>query len=200
MRLMISNKNQDGFALLEVLVALTIMAIVGLMAWRGMDVMIRGSEIIEHRTNQEAVYFRLVQQFDRDCLEILRSQELGSTPVSYGAKNIWWLRHFWADGNDAWLLVGYGMSALGLQRWTSQILTSRLEVDSVWVDIKRDPDLVPTNLQSTMEMLAVSQQTFLVSASPGITGAELNRGISIQWHIRGARFPITRSCLIGDSL
>lgn len=39
----LDGANTDlGFALLEVIVALVIMALVGLMAWRGMDAMIRG--------------------------------------------------------------------------------------------------------------------------------------------------------------
>jgi prepilin-type N-terminal cleavage/methylation domain-containing protein len=196
----ITNENQSGFALLEVLVAMTIMALVGLMAWRGMDVMIRGSETIQHRTNEDAVYFQLVQQFERDCQEILRTQEFGSVPIAYGAKNIWWLRHYRADGNNAWLLVGYGIGTAGLQRWTSQILTNRLEVDPLWNGISRDPDLVSTNLQSSLEIPKIIQQVFLVNAPPSNASTENNRGITIQWRIQSASFPITRSCLIGGGL
>jgi prepilin-type N-terminal cleavage/methylation domain-containing protein len=196
----IAGDDQLGFALLEVLVALTIMAIVGLMAWRGMDVMIRASETIAHRTNQDAVYFRLVKQFEKDCQAQIRTPELGSAPIAYGAKNIWWLRHYRSDGNDAWLLVGYGIGTAGLQRWTSQLLTNRVEVDRLWNDISRDPDLVSTNLQSNIEVPEIIQQVFLVSTLPSNAGIENNRGITIQWRSQSASFPITRSCLMGNGL
>lgn len=200
MKILLPDTGQGGFALIEVLVALTIMAIVGLMAWRGMDAMIRGSELIERHRNQDAVYFRLVQQFDRDCQEILSLQELGSMPIAFGAKNIWWLRHYRADGNDAWLLVGYGIGSSGLQRWASRAISNRLELDTLWVGISRDPDLLSTNLQSTLEIPEIRQQTFSVIAPLGPNGIGVNRGINIQWQIQGASFPITRSCLIGSGL
>ena len=132
------HRGQLGFALLELIVAMAIMAIVGLLAWRGMDAMIRGREVIERRSNDDLTYVQLVRQFDRDCQEILRRDELNfslgttnnsastTTPtttgnlsnltgntlpsIAAGSKNIWWLRHYHADMQDAWLLVGYGMS------------------------------------------------------------------------------------------
>jgi general secretion pathway protein J len=64
--------RDQGFALIEVLVAMTIMALVGLMAWRGMDALILGREVIDGRANQDAVYTQLVNQFERDCQFILR--------------------------------------------------------------------------------------------------------------------------------
>ena len=200
MRTRVADDGQLGFALIEVLVALTIMAIVGLMAWRGMDAMIRGSEVIEHRANHDTAYFQLVQQFERDCQELLQVKELGSFPIAYGVKNIWWLRHYRVDGNAAWLLVGYGVSATGLQRWTSQILTSRKEVDPLWSSISQDPDLVSTNLQSSLEIPEIKKQVILVNSPLSSQGNHKNRGITIQWSIQDASFPITRSCLIGSGL
>ena len=73
-----ADNHEQGFALLEVVVALVIMALVGLMAWRGMDAMIRGREIIDRRANQDAGYSQLVRQFERDCQEILRRDEIGA--------------------------------------------------------------------------------------------------------------------------
>ena len=58
---------EAGFTLIEVMVALVVIAIVGLMAWRGMDAMIRGQESIEGRAKQDALYVQVVRQFERDC-------------------------------------------------------------------------------------------------------------------------------------
>ena len=76
---MSTRRVDAGFTLVEVLVALIIMAVVGLMAWRGMDAMIRGRETIDRRSTQDASYIQLVRQFERDCQEMLSNPELGVT-------------------------------------------------------------------------------------------------------------------------
>ena len=183
----IENQPRDqGFALLEVIVAMAIMAIVGLLAWRGMDAMIRGREVIERRSNEDFSYMQLVRQFDRDCQEIVRRDELNMAngvvsssttnisnsltsstlpSIAAGAKNIWWLRHYRADTQDAWLLVGYGIGSNGLQRWTSQPLLRRTDALTLWKNIARDPDLVSNDLLVSWQAPSIVRQSFVVQSS-----------------------------------
>ena len=178
-----ASSPEAGFALLEVIVALVIMALVGIMAWRGMDAMIRGRETIDRRANQDASYTQLVRQFERDCQEILRRDELASlsaastsgsnsggnasavTSLAAGSKNIWWMRRYRADNQDAWMVVGYGMSPTGLQRWTSRPLLRRSEAGALWTSISRDPDLNSSDLLSSLEVPAIVRQSVQVQAS-----------------------------------
>jgi prepilin-type N-terminal cleavage/methylation domain-containing protein len=177
--------NADtGFALLEVIVALVIMALVGLMAWRGMDAMIRGREIIDQRANQDADYSQLVRQFEKDCQSILVRNELISlansqaggasanptSAIASGAKNIWFLRRYRADNIDAWLIAGYGIGPTGLQRWTSKPLLRRAEAGALWLGISRDPDLSSSDLLLSLEVPSVVRQSFRVQNS-GVSGA-----------------------------
>jgi len=185
--------GQLGFALLELIVAMAIMAIVGLLAWRGMDAMIRGREVIERRSNEDLTYVQLVRQFDRDCQEILRRDELnfslGTTnnsasttaptttgnlsnltgnalpSIAAGSKNIWWLRHYHADMQDAWLLVGYGMSPTGLQRWTSQPLLRRSDALALWNNALRNPDLLSSDLLVSWQAPNIVRQSFVIQNS-----------------------------------
>jgi len=198
----IRDKHEDGFALIEMIVALVIMALVGLMAWRGMDAMIRGRETIDRRANLDANYFQLVRQFERDCQESLRRDELaplfsaagagvgtgtgggvGSSSsagsasntaavssLAVGAKNIWWIRRYRADNQDAWMIVGYGMSPAGLQRLTSRPLLRKSEAGTLWASISRDPDLMSTELLVSVEVPTIVRQTFQVQTS-AISGA-----------------------------
>ena len=173
---------EKGFALLEVIVAIVIMALVGLMAWRGMDAMIRGREVIDRRANQDADYSQLVRQFERDCQSVLGKDELsalgnsqagagasnaGSTvsAVAAGAKNIWFLRRYRQDGLDAWLVAGYGMGSAGLQRWTSRPLIQRSEAGALWFGISRDPDLASSDLLVSLEVPIIVRQSFQVQTS-----------------------------------
>jgi len=207
----IRDKHEDGFALIEMIVALVIMALVGLMAWRGMDAMIRGRETIDRRANLDANYFQLVRQFERDCQESLRRDELaplfsvagagvgtgtstgggvGSSSsagsasntsaissLAAGAKNIWWIRRYRADNQDAWMIVGYGMSPAGLQRLTSRPLLRKSEAGTLWASISRDPDLMSTELLVSVEVPTIVRQTFQVQTS-AISGAGANPSAS----------------------
>ena len=167
-----------GFALLEVIVALVIMALVGLMAWRGMDAMIRGREVIDRRANQDTDYSQLVLQFERDCQSVLGRDELSAlansqkggsggavSVVAAGAKNIWFLRRYRQDGLDAWLIAGYGMGPVGLQRWTSRPLIQRSEAGTLWFGISRDPDLASSELLVSLEVPVIVRQSFQVQTS-----------------------------------
>jgi general secretion pathway protein J len=154
--------RDQGFALIEVLVAMTIMALVGLMAWRGMDALILGREVIDRRANQDAEYAQLVNQFERDCQFILRAEVLGSNPLSAGAKNIWWIRQLQVDNRDAWMIVGYGITPAGLQRWTSTPLLRRSEAVALWAGVSRDPDLLSSSFRVSLTLPDVVRQTVFV--------------------------------------
>lgn len=174
-----NNTNREqGLALLEVIVALVIMALVGLMAWRGMDAMIRGREVIDRRANQDADYSQLVRQFERDCQSVLGKDELSAlgnsqaaaaggsvSSVAAGAKNIWFLRRYRQDGLDAWLVAGYGMGPAGLQRWTSRPLMQRSEAGALWFGISRDPDLASSEMLVSIEVPVVVRHSFQVQTS-----------------------------------
>lgn len=190
------DDQEQGFALIEMIVALVIMALVGLMAWRGMDAMIRGRETIDRRANLDASYFQLVNQFERDCQEGLRRDEIAPlfsaassggvagaaanasaiSSLAAGAKNIWWVRRYRADNQDAWMIVGYGMAPTGLQRLTSRPLLRRSEAGALWASISRDPDLISTELLVSVEVPTIVRQAFQVQTS-AISGAGGN-GIS----------------------
>jgi general secretion pathway protein J len=241
--------RDQGFALIEVLVAMTIMALVGLMAWRGMDALIMGRDVIDRRANQDATYAQLVNQFERDCQFILRAEVLGSNPLSAGAKNIWWIRQLHLDNRDAWMIVGYGITPAGLQRWTSAPLLRRTEALALWTGVSRDPDLLSSSFRVSLTLPEVIRQTVFVrtalatgvsavppappsqttptatdpnATAPTTAASAANntsttppnpnspltqaavtpdhRGVVMQWWLRNANLPITRSCLMGGGL
>jgi prepilin-type N-terminal cleavage/methylation domain-containing protein len=194
--------SEAGFTLIEVMVALVVISIVGLMAWRGMDAMIRGQEGIEERSKQDALYFQLVRQFERDCQEILLSSNLEVPVYAAGQKNIWWLRRYDQANQINWVIVGYGVSENGLRRWISRSLTNKSDALGLWQAVLRDPDLVSSNMKSTLEIPEIIlQEASLITNNPS-QGSNIPQlaGFNIRWGLRNIAFPITRSCLAGTSL
>ena len=61
-----TRRRQTGFTLIEVMVAIMLMAIVSLMAWRGLDSIARASAHLEDSTEQGAALLRALNQLERD--------------------------------------------------------------------------------------------------------------------------------------
>jgi len=194
--------SEAGFTLIEVLVALIVISMVGLMAWRGMDAMMRGQENIEGRAKQDAVYIQLIRQFERDCQEITSDSTLDLPSYSLGDKNIWWVRRYEQGNQSNWIIVGYGISANGLRRLVSRPLVNKTDILSLWQPVLRDPDLVSSNMKTSLEIPEIIyQEANAISNAPaqGSISTQL-AGFSMRWGIKNIPFPISRSCLAGTSL
>jgi prepilin-type N-terminal cleavage/methylation domain-containing protein len=198
----VTTTSESGFTLIEVLVALIVISMVGLMAWRGMDAMMRGQENIESRAKQDAVYMQVIRQFERDCQEIIPSATLDIPSYSVGEKNIWWVRRFEQANQIHWVIVGYGISTNGLRRLVSQPLANKTEILGLWQPIIRDPDLISSNMKISLEIPEIIYQETNAITSATSQAAMSNQlaGLSMRWGIKNIPFPISRSCLAGTSL
>jgi prepilin-type N-terminal cleavage/methylation domain-containing protein len=198
----VTTPSEAGFTLIEVLVGLIVISMVGLMAWRGMDAMMRGQENIEGRAKQDAIYMQLIRQFERDCQEIMSSSNLDVPSYSVGDKNFWWVRRYEQANQINWMIVGYGISTNGLRRVISRPLTNKTEILGLWQSVLRDPDLVSSNMKTSLEIPEIIyQEASAITNAPGqgSISAQL-AGFSMRWGIKNTQFPISRSCLAGTSL
>lgn len=59
-------KDQHGFTLIEVMVAIMLMAVVSLIAWRGLDSVTRADAHLQASTEQSEVLLRALNQLERD--------------------------------------------------------------------------------------------------------------------------------------
>lgn len=193
-------QNQQGFTLLEVLVAVTILSLVGLMAWRGMDAMIKGNEVIDQRRDADSAYLKLTKQFDKDCSEIPNPDQLGFTPYSHSQNELLLLRKAKLNGQTNWILVAYRVNAEGLQR---QIILSNNELAEFKSLLEKANKNVTTDhshSEISMTVGDIANQNFIFLPEPLTTGRSEFRGIQAQWFVRNIKDPITRLCLIGQGI
>ncbi|MGF6347146.1 PulJ/GspJ family protein [Variovorax sp. W2I14] len=71
---------QTGFTLVEVMIAIALMAVLSVMAWRGLDSVTRANSMLEERTEGIALLLRALDQLDRD-LALRATTELSSREV-----------------------------------------------------------------------------------------------------------------------
>jgi len=61
-----TDAGQEGFTLVEMLVALTIMALISLMSWRGLDAVLHADEQLGRQARQTQALFNVLSQMGRD--------------------------------------------------------------------------------------------------------------------------------------
>ncbi len=72
-----ARNKQQGFTLIEVMVAIMLMALVSLIAWRGLDSIGDGSERLQRASDQSATLERVLNQLQRD-LELRADDRLAN--------------------------------------------------------------------------------------------------------------------------
>ena len=124
-----------GFTLVELLVAITIMAVLALMSWRGLDGMVRAQEQTKARADDvlalqaglaqwsadldAVVQLPRVQALDWDG-RALRITRRGTQGAADGLRVVAWSRRTLADGAAWWL------------RWESPPLSGRAQWQQAW--------------------------------------------------------------------
>ncbi|MDT8905566.1 type II secretion system protein GspJ [Pseudomonas prosekii] len=76
------NNRETGFTLLEVMVAILLMAVVSLIAWRGLDSVTRADSHLQASTEQTEALLRVLNQLERDVA--LRASTELSEPMKPG--------------------------------------------------------------------------------------------------------------------
>ncbi len=192
--------HASGFTLIEMMVALLIMAIIGLMAWRGLDSLVRGKERLEAHAEQQRDLQYALTLLDRDCLSMVVNYEEIGQPVAMGNKSIWWLRHDANSGIPVWQLIGYRQQSDGLYRLISPVFANRDKALEIWRSLLNAPDAGYGQMdQQLLTTQILRQDVTVLSDAPNKTSPV--KGLKIRWYLSanqaGNELPVTRICLAG---
>lgn len=110
-------RRPRGFTLVEVLVALLIMALMAMMAWRGMDAIVRTRDISQARLEQAMRLQTVMAQWEQDLLAL---QDVGKIPaLRFDGATLRLTRR----QNDGMQVVAWSRQGKVWTRWESAVTT-----------------------------------------------------------------------------
>ena len=127
-------RHGRGFTLIEVLVAMTIMAILAVMAWQGVDGIMRTRNASQARLDQTLRLGTVIAQWERDLAALQETSALPSALAFDGASVRLTRRAERGMQLVVWSLrPGAGGGAGVLQRWAGPPVTGVDELQEMWM-------------------------------------------------------------------
>ncbi|MCA8320110.1 PulJ/GspJ family protein [Burkholderia cepacia] len=119
-----------GFTLIEMLVAITLLAVIALLSWRGLDATIRGRDDIASNLAQTRLLGRYFSQLQFDLMNLVTPDEVFGPPLRIRPGELVMVRHLGVGGGPTQMqVVRYQLNGRELVRSASQPLASLAEVD-----------------------------------------------------------------------
>lgn len=196
----LSTKKQTGFSLIEVMIALVIMSMLGLMSWRGLDGLIRGKERIEAYSRQHRDMHYALALLDRDCNAMLRAETLGFPPVLLSNESVWWMRSMGNNDKPGWQLVGYQTKSDGLFRMISAPFATRDIAREAWQTLVKAPDKGYPGAEAQFLSADIQRQQIRILSDLPNTATPV-KALQFVWQVIAndpyADRALTRVCLAG---
>ncbi|AJY41466.1 prepilin-type N-terminal cleavage/methylation domain-containing protein [Burkholderia humptydooensis] len=119
-----------GFTLIEMLVAIALLAVIALLSWRGLDATIRGRDGIASNLAQTRLLGRYFSQLQFDLLNLVTADEVFGPPLRILPNELVMVRHLGVGGGPTQVqVVRYQLRGRELVRSASRPLASLAEVE-----------------------------------------------------------------------
>ncbi|HDR9480996.1 TPA: prepilin-type N-terminal cleavage/methylation domain-containing protein [Burkholderia aenigmatica] len=190
-----------GFTLIEMLVAITLLAVIALLSWRGLDATIRGRDDIASNLAQTRLLGRYFSQLQFDLTNLVTPDEVFGPPLRIHPGELVMVRHLGVGGGPTQMqVVRYQLKGRELVRSASQPLASLAEVDDALHHMDAFARVVVSNDARSMQLSVwippsgwtTSQAAIEQSYAQFLAQHGISNSTSIGAPVpRGVRFSVT---------
>ena len=199
-------KTARGFTLVELLVAIGILAMVAVLGWRGLDGIVRARVALTDQMEMTRGMQLAFAQLQSDCEHVVDAAMLGRRPFLLQADNrITLVRTVFNENEPARLqVIAYRLVNGQLQRRESNTTRDLVELDALWQASVSDTDPTPpVTLQGGVQSMGVQVwQSQAWKKQPNLTPGGLPStpiiGVQVELAARGYPQPLTKSFLLGS--
>jgi general secretion pathway protein J len=124
-------RRARGFTLVEMLVALFVLAILAGLSWRGLDTMMRARQQTEARADEVLALQAGLSQWQAD-LDAIASFPPTAPPIEWNGRVLRLTRVGSAAPNGGVRVVGWTRRDGQWRRWQSQAVTTRGDLEAAW--------------------------------------------------------------------
>ena len=184
------SRRHTGFTLIEVMVALLIMSVVAVMAWQGVDGIVRSREGTQQRLEQTLRLSTVVAQWEHDLAAVQDTKAIPAAVAFDGANLRLTRRTEQGVQIVVWTLQRTseqeGASGV-LTRWASKPVTTNEELIETWMQSLQSQGREPDRLAA---LPGVSQWQVYFNVSKAWTNAQSTGNVG-QSPGQGASAPVT---------
>jgi general secretion pathway protein J len=159
-----------GFTLVELLVAISILAIVAVLGWRGLDGIVRARVALTQQMETTRGMQLAFAQMQSDCEHIVQRDIIDQRPyLLIGADRFTLVREVFTENQPARLqVVAYRIVNGTLIRRESQATRDLVQLDALWQAVTGDADTNPA-----------------VALQAGVTGMQVATWVNNAWRQGG---------------
>ena len=192
-------KNNQGFTLVETMVALLILGILGLMASQGLGGAFRVKDTVEVQIKEHEAMIVMMKYLQNDCETMIKNidEKLPPTYVQ-GNKYTWLMRHNSSGQTSGWQFVGYTLADNSLKRYATETYGNKEEAARILDSLVKDPDLGLASAQLSYQLSRVLRYS-LTAYWHSFTQRSAS-GLQISIARIGDRSPLSTSCIAEGKL
>ena len=200
-------KRARGFTLVELLVAIGILAMVAVLGWRGLDGIVRARVALTDQMEMTRGMQLAFAQMQSDCEHAVDATMLGSRPFLLHADNrLTLVRTVFNENEPARLqVIAYRLVDGQLMRRESNTTRDLVELDALWQASVSDTDPTPpVTLQGGVQSMGVLvwqnnawRKQPDMSPQGGLPATQIT-GVQVVLAARSFPQPLTKSFLLGS--